>query len=93
MTEEEYRELRFNEVDDGCKENICKLLGFWKEPNFDDDSGRYEHCPLRPLPEKKEVYYTQGSYNFDPPIPKSFLEMVAYEGYNACLDEILGEIK
>lgn len=62
--------------------------------HFENCEGRENKpkwCPLRPLPEKKKTYYVQGMYNFNPPIPKDFLESVAYEGWNACLDKITGE--
>ena len=96
-------ECRYNEVDDGCKENICRLLDSWKEPDFDDNSGRYKYCPLRPLPEKQKLIVT-GKNQIEKKkiieskslewIKKGYInnpEVAFYCGYNACLDEILGE--
>jgi hypothetical protein len=44
---------------------------------------------LRPLPQKKNAIIHQGEINKE--IPIEFLEKVANQGYNACIDEILGE--
>jgi len=40
-------------------------------------------CPLRPLPERKEVHYTDSLFGE--------VENLTNIGYNKCLDEIIGE--
>ena len=42
-----------------------------------------EWCPLRPLPKKKEPFYDINEGDYDKRI----------DGWNDCLDEILGEQK
>lgn len=49
----------------------------------------YRHCPLRPLPQKKNSIIHQGKINKE--IPIEFLEKAANQGYNACIDEILSQ--
>ena len=46
---------------------------------------------IEPLPEKKDAMIQQGEINEN--IPLDFLKKVANQGYNACLDEILKEVK
>lgn len=45
-----------------------------------DTDERYYDCPLRPLPQKKELF---GKPTLD--------KMAEYIGWNDCLDEITGE--
>ena len=69
-----------------CKECDCHL---WlvcvpKDEDLEpDENGRYsipDWCPLRPLPQRKETYGTEP-----------FEIFMHREGWNQCLDEILGE--
>lgn len=39
-------------------------------------------CPLKPMPNKKEIQNENGYYD---------LSQLLYEGWNACLEEITGE--
>lgn len=44
---------------------------------------RHDQCPLRPMPEKKEILHT-NQYQF------GVLGRGFSEGWNACIDKILG---
>lgn len=43
---------------------------------------RHEHCPLREVPQKKEIFFRENE-----------ITRIEKQGYNACIDEILGECK
>ena len=46
---------------------------------------RDKHCPLKPLPKKKKSYMAELTQeDYDSLFPEA-------KGYNACLDEILGD--
>lgn len=45
------------------------------------DKGRLENCPLRPLPQREPEYFTSNGEE---------VHDVYFQGWNACLDEILG---
>ena len=56
--------------------SVCQVKGEENTVYMDGVSGRPKWCPLKPLPHKLQAdWYTDG-YK---------------EGFNACLDEILGE--
>ena len=58
------------------KKGICRVNGEDVTVYLDGVSGRPKWCPLKPLPHKLQAdWYTDG-YK---------------EGFNACLDEIVGE--
>ena len=44
---------------------------------------------IRRMPEKREVKFYQGEITKDMPVV--FLKKVCQQGYNICVDEILGE--
>lgn len=57
---------------------------------------RPNNCPLKPLPKKKDTYKTPEERKQRHEIRtkadlEPFLIYYAYRGYNACIDEILGE--
>ena len=74
--------------------------------NFDDDSwftyrctesedkvdydSIYENCPLRPLPEKK-IQTTSAVIKHENDSPEEVYNYGKIDGYNECLDEILGD--
>jgi hypothetical protein len=61
----------------GLDTNGYCLETFFKENDL-KDGFKSEHCPLKEVPQKKEVCHTMG------------LELRTYtKGYNACIDEIL----
>ena len=41
---------------------------------------RSENCPLRPLPEKKQICFEESDYGHG-----------ITKGWNACIDEVIGE--
>ena len=52
-----------------------------KNENYNESIRYVEECLLKPIPkEKEDLYYPCNEY-----------EQAFNEGYNACLDEILGE--
>lgn len=58
----------------------CLLTGEDVQNNFDITTARHETCPLKPMPEKKDLPVYYAYKEFDKEI-----------GYNNCIDEILGE--
>lgn len=70
------------DVKQDLKANICRAGG---QCSFNDNSEiKPDWCPLRELPDKKEVC---GKYPQPDGITPSYKI-----GYNACLDEILGGV-
>lgn len=62
------------------KFNVCRITGeILKEDNYYKE--RPEWCPLKPMPEKNTKQYSDG-YKYG----KGY-----QRGYNACIDEILGD--
>lgn len=57
---------------------LCKL-----KDDFIDRRTRPNWCPLRPMPERKEVHYTDPLFGE--------VENLTNIGYNKCLDEVVGE--
>lgn len=57
----------------------CLITGESVQNNFNITTSRHKTCPLKPMPEKKKI--------FDDIYAGSGLD----RGYNACIDEILGE--
>lgn len=58
-----------------CRAN----MNYWKNVDFEYEKGRKpDWCPLKPMPNKKSTEYN--------PCRNSYMA----EGYNACIDEILG---
>ena len=71
-TPESCEECRLMAYEEGCV-----LIG----PVGGHHGGRSEDCPLRPLPEKKEMTDTQ----------MKSLDGLYVKAWNECLDEITGE--
>lgn len=63
----------------GLDTNGYCLESFFKEDDL-KDGFKSEHCPLRELPNPKE----KGK-------AENILEIFTNAGYNACIDEILGD--
>ena len=57
---------------------------FW-EKNMDRYGKRLDNCPIRALPEKKPI---QPGDSFN-----DAAQMLFNQGYNVCLETILGEMK
>lgn len=73
-------------ADDKLTETHCTWMA---TTNKDGINTRAEWCPLKPLPQKKEV---KGDYYKQREIATDINELIDFDkGYNACLDEILGE--
>lgn len=50
-----------------------------------------ERCPLRPLPQKKVPYFDPNANTYDEEKERSIMNEI--DGYNRCIDEIVGEIE
>lgn len=61
----------------------CELMWFLKEEDYRVDKNTLdENCPLREVPKKKN----------DNPLASDTMYKYGYaQGYNACIDEILGD--
>jgi hypothetical protein len=78
--------LRFERVV-GCKQTPCVSCTMFPTMVIKNDSTRQEYCPLREVPQKKEV----KQYSGNGVIGINTMSNSRYsEGYNACIDEILG---
>ena len=58
--------------------HYCNIPWFGKDVS-DYVACRHENCPLKPMPEKRDTKYN--------PTRNPYIT----EGYNACIDELLGE--
>lgn len=70
-------------LDDG--RHLCNECPIWnKERCFCEYDFNMEAkgCPLKPMPQKKEIHNENGYYD---------LSQLFYEGWNACLEAITGE--
>lgn len=65
----------------------CKYVGYVGEAF--EHGLRYIKCPLKPIPEKKNEFQ---AYALFPSDNRSYVNGVA-DGYNRCVDEILGNKK
>lgn len=72
----------YNKLDEftGCDIVGGKKYAMTTEKGYKETSCRPSWCPLKPLPQKKDFEWADsfGIHNFK-------------KGFNACLDEILGE--
>lgn len=64
--------------------NFSELTCLGCKVNFKDIGKVQSWCPLKPIPEKKELQ--KGQLMF-----KQAIIYAIYKGYNRCIDEILGE--
>ena len=72
--------FRVNKVDIKCGANYGRYVRAEKEE-------RPDWCPLQMLPERKFIRDYPDGYKMN---MKQTVEKCAYEGYNRCLDDILG---
>lgn len=73
--------VKNSHISEYCKAIIDK--GFY--PKIENICERPKWCPLKPIPEKREVktdFIGVGDYDFDD---------IYNAGFNSCIDEILGE--
>lgn len=68
-----------------CKDNYCVLCG----ESMETQGERQSWCPLKEMPKKKVPVFNPNDCDMEEEI-KIIHEI---EGYNRCLDEILGEEK
>ena len=69
-----------------CKfepEGLCEYDGDTVYLNDIMMKSKPDWCPLKPMPEKKEIY---GNNSYDLSYENAYTD-----GYNACIDEILGD--
>lgn len=52
-------------------------------------NNRPSWCPLKPLPYKKAPYFDPNANTYDEEKERSIMNEI--DGYNRCIDEILGE--
>ena len=69
-----------NNICEGCYLTISEVLNGTSD--FIEGTRRHISCPLRPMPERKEVHYTDPLFGE--------VENLTNIGYNKCLDD-LGE--
>lgn len=63
---------------EGCYSDICQVNRFGLEEGY--EKGRPNWCPLKPMIEKKDRNKVVGDYLRG-----------RCDGYNACIDQILGD--
>lgn len=68
--------------------SLCQAKGKENTVYMDAVSGVPEWCPLKPMPQKKKHSEQEDTAEDDYEDEYDYWEI---EGYNACLDEILGE--
>ena len=66
--------------EDECGNQYKGYIGDYLEWN----SGRPSWCPLKPMPEKKDVELNEKHFYFEDAI-----KYAVYKGYNKCIDKIL----
>ena len=59
--------------------SVCQVKGEENTVYMDGVSGVPKWCPLKPIPNKKEIQNENGYYD---------LSQLLYEGWNACIEEI-----
>lgn len=75
--------------------DMCILLDEDAFPNrWVEDAPYYSlkekgDCPLRPLPQKKIPHFDPNACTYDEERERSIMNEI--DGYNRCIDEILGE--
>lgn len=66
------------------------LRGTPKDNQTVNESIKYvEDCPLKPMPSKKVPVFDPNSASYDEEYEKRIMDEI--DGWNACLDEIMGE--
>lgn len=61
------------------KQNVCQILVKPIDDETEGLDGKPDWCPLKPVPEK-QIYYTLNDY-----------DNASMDGWNECIDTILGE--
>lgn len=79
--------LVIDKMPNSCNECEVRCTGYTAKDYAEKGIKRPSWCPVKPLPEKKELanYLPFDDY----PQQTRFMDYV--NGYNACIDEIMGE--
>ena len=64
---------------EGAHHDFCQALGYNTNISYEN---KHLNCPLKPIPEKKEIYNPDSITGYNSGYSK---------GYNDCIDEILKE--
>ena len=88
--------LVINEMPSSCDKCEVRCGGYTAKEYTEKSIKRPLWCPLKPLPEKlPEIYYDSGWWGWNKTLDRVIENLIKFkdfaEGWNSCLDEILGE--
>ena len=86
------KEILIVDVDYWNNKHLCNSCPIWNDEKYscqyDRNTGN-KGCPLKPLPSKKVSAFDPNSASYDEERERSIMNEI--DGYNRCLDEIMGE--